>query len=70
MIKRKDFPDDMFYCVDYNPQGTSFAVGSKEADIRVIDDETFNVSEKMLPVDGDRAGHSNIIFSVNYLNEH
>lgn len=45
-------------------------MGSKEAIINILDDETCQVTEKLMPVDGDRAGHSNTVFSVNYLNEH
>jgi WD40 repeat protein len=69
-VRRKQFEEEIqFFCMDYNADGTNFAVGSNDSKIRVFDEETFEVAETMMPSDGEIVGHSNNIYCVKFVND-
>lgn len=58
-------PDNQFYCLDYAPDGSTFALGGKDCTIRIIDEHTKSLTTTLSGYSGN-PGHSNRIFSVKY----
>lgn len=68
-LNRIVLPDNQCLCSDFNPDGSTFAVGCKDSFIRVYDEETFKPIFELANSLGERKGHSSRVFSVKWTDE-
>ncbi len=68
-LHRTVVQDNQCLCADFNPDGTAFAVGFKDAFIRLYDEETCRPLLELANSLGERKGHSSRVFSVKWADE-
>lgn len=61
--------DNQVLCSDYSHNGAMFAVGCRDATVRVYDEGTRSISAELSPGRGERLGHGNRVFSLKWVNE-
>uniref|UniRef100_A0A7S4UIF3 Anaphase-promoting complex subunit 4 WD40 domain-containing protein n=1 Tax=Alexandrium monilatum TaxID=311494 RepID=A0A7S4UIF3_9DINO len=58
---------DRLFCVDYSPDGASFATAGKRREVRVYDESTKTLSQVLRGGDSvNTSGHANRVFSLKY----
>jgi COMPASS component SWD3 len=61
--------DNPIMCVDYSPDGSLFATGGSDKQVRLYDDNTKSLITVMKPAHFNLPGHSNRIFCLNFHKE-
>lgn len=69
MLSRIAIPDVQHLSIDYKSDATQFAVGSKDAVVRLFDEATKDRVLVLSNGERSRAGHVNSIFSVKWIDE-
>lgn len=58
--------DNYIFALDYNRKGTQFATAGKDCVVRVYDEETKQVAQKLHGVAWHKPGHNNRLFSLRF----